>query len=85
MKASEPIASAYGGKLSIQGLKDKLIASIESINDECKLQECWEFLQNEAMPCRYTEEELDAVVKNAEEEGFASQKAVDALFSRWKH
>lgn len=85
MKVSEPIMSTYGGELSIQGLKDKLIAFIESIDDESKLQECWEFLQNASMPCRYTEEELDEVVRNAEKEGFASQKTVDALFSRWKH
>ena len=36
------------------------------------------------MPCAYTDEELDRLIKSAEIEGFASQEEVDEMFARWR-
>ena len=56
MKVSEP-AVAYNTPY-LQGLKNRLIASIDSTTDEGKLQECLELLHEDTMPCCFTEEEL---------------------------
>ena len=49
MKVSEPSA-AYNTPY-LQGLKNRLIASIDETNDEEKLQECLELLHEKTMPC----------------------------------
>ena len=82
MKVSEP-APAYGAS-DLQGLKNRLIATIDASTDERKLEQCWELLQGSDMPCAYTDEELDRLIKSAEIEGFASQEEVDEMFARWR-
>ena len=82
MKVSEP-APVYGSS-DLQGLKNRLIATIDTSTDERKLKQCWELLQGSDMPCVYTDEELDRLIKFAEIEGFASQEEVDEMFARWR-
>ena len=82
MKVSEP-APVYGSS-DLQGLKNRLIATIDASTDERKLEQCWELLQGSDMPCVYTDEELDRLIKFAEIEGFASQEEVDEMFARWR-
>ena len=82
MKVSEP-SVAYNTS-ELQGLKNRLIASIGASTDVNKLEQCWDLLHSEDIPCRYTEEELDRLLEAAEREGFASQEAVDEMFARWR-
>ena len=82
MKVSEP-AVAYNTPY-LQGLKNRLIASIDSTTDEGKLQECLELLHEDTMPCRFTEEELDEEIRLSEASGFATDEEVAAMFAKWK-
>lgn len=82
MKVSEP-AVAYNTPY-LQGLKNRLIASIDSITDEGKLQECLELLHEDTMPCCFTEEELDEEIRLSEASGFATDEEVAAMFAKWK-
>ena len=36
------------------------------------------------VPCMFTEEELDRIIEDAEKEGYASQKEMAMLFSRFE-
>ncbi|MCD8182123.1 MAG: hypothetical protein LUE99_02455 [Bacteroides sp.] len=83
MKVSEP-AVAYNTS-SLQGLKNRLIASIDNTTDEDKLQQCLELLYADDMPCAFTEEELDEVIRHSEASGNASKEDVKAFFSKWGH
>ena len=82
MKVSEP-APVYGSS-DLQGLKNRLIATIDASTDERKLKQCWELLQGSDMPCVYTDEELDRLIKFAEIEGCASNEEVDEMVARWR-
>ncbi|WP_233514898.1 MULTISPECIES: hypothetical protein [Bacteroides] len=82
MKVSEP-AVAYNTPY-LQGLKNRLIASIDSTTDEGKLQECLELLHEDTMPCCFTEEELDEEIRLSEASGFATDEEVAAMFAKWK-
>ena len=82
MKVSEP-AVAYNTPY-LQGLKNRLIASIDSTTDEGKLQECLELLREDTMPCCFTEEELDEEIRLSEASGFATDEEVAAMFAKWK-
>ena len=81
MKVSEPMAT-YGAQ-SMNALKNNLIASVKASKDEKKLQACMELLQEEDMPCRFTEEELDEEIRLAEAGGYASEEKVEKMFQRW--
>ena len=82
MKVSEP-AVAYNTPY-LQGLKNRLIASIDSTTDEGKLQECLELLHEDTMPCCFKEEELDEEIRLSEASGFATDEEVAAMFAKWK-
>ena len=82
MKVSEPTAD-YGGSY-VQGLKNLIISTVERTNDEETLQQCIELLNSDTMPCRYTEEELDRIIKLAENDDYVSNEEVKAMFEKWK-
>lgn len=81
MKVSEP-AIAYNAS-GLQSLKNRLISTIDSINDEKKLQECLDLLHESSMPCTFTEEELDEEVKQSEASGYITHEEALAKFARW--
>nr|WP_302828679.1 hypothetical protein [uncultured Bacteroides sp.] len=81
MKVSEP-AVAYNTPY-LQGLKNRLIASIDSTTDEGKLQECLELLHEDTMPCCFTEEELDEEIRLSEASGYITQEEALAKFAKW--
>ena len=81
MKVSEPMAT-YGAQ-SMNVLKNNLIASVKASKDEKKLQACMELLQEEDMPCRFTEDELDEEIRLAEAGGYAPQEDVENMFQKW--
>lgn len=81
MKVSEPSA-AYNTPC-LQGLKNRLIASIDETDDEKRLQECLELLHESTMPCCFTEEELDEEIKQSEASGVATDEEVAAIFAKW--
>ena len=83
MKVSEP-AVAYNTP-NLQGLKNRLIASIDATTDEEKLQECLELLHEDTMPCCFTEEEFDEVIRHSEASGNASEEDVKNFFAKWGH
>ena len=81
MKVSEP-AVAYNTSY-LQGLKNRLIASIDETNDEEKLQECLELLHESFMPCVFTDEEFKRELEESEASGNASDEEVRAIFAKW--
>ena len=81
-KVSEP-AVAYNTPY-LQGLKNRIIASVDATTDEEKLQRCLELLNEDGMPCRFTEEELDEEIRLSEASGFATDEEVDAMFAKWR-
>jgi hypothetical protein len=81
MKVSEPIATYHTPNL--QGLKNKLISSIDATNDEEKLQECLEVLYRDSIPCVFTEEELDEEIRLSEASGIATDEEVAAMYAKW--
>ena len=70
--------------LSPAGTLEKLKVAIDSISDEEKLKACLNLLHGaERMPCCYTEDELDEVVRRSEAGGYASTEEVHELFAKW--
>ena len=83
MKASEPTATyntAY-----IQGLKNRLIASIDASTDEDKLRQCLHLLDSSSkdMPCVFTDEEFEEEVRLSEESGYATEEDLKRVFGKW--
>lgn len=83
MNASE-LTAAYQSSY-LQGLKNRLIVSIDATNEEEKLEQCLELLYADSMPGIYTEEELDEEIRLSEASGEASEEEVAAMFARWRH
>ncbi len=83
MKVSEPMA-AYNTPY-LQGLKNRIISHLDYETSADKLEQCLELLYEDAMPCRFTEEELDEVIRRSEASGNASDEDVKAFFGRWGH
>lgn len=83
MKVSEP-AVAYNTSY-LQGLKNRLIASIDSTTDERKLQECLELLRADEMPGIYSDEEFAEELRLSELSGNATKAEVNAFFAKWGH
>lgn len=82
MEAKEP-AIAYNTPY-VQGLKDRIIASLDTTVDEKKLEQCLELLYSQSMPCVFTEEEFDEEIRLSEASGIATDEEVAAMFARWK-
>ncbi len=82
---SEPVV-AYNTPY-LQGLKNRIIASLDTTTDEEKLQRCLELLNEDEMqrPGIYTDEEFDEVIRHSEASGNASEENVKAFFSKWGH
>lgn len=83
MKVSEP-SVAYNTPY-LQGLKNRLIASIDSTTDERKLQECLELLHADEMPGVYSDEEFAEELRLSELGGNATKAEVNAFFAKWGH
>lgn len=81
MKVSEP-SVAYNAS-NLQGLKNRLIASIDGSNDEEKLQQCLELLHADSMPCVFSDEDFKLEVKASEMEGIATPEEVADMFAEW--
>ncbi|MEG1685759.1 MAG: hypothetical protein RR319_07435, partial [Bacteroides sp.] len=64
MKASDPAAPYQASYL--QGLKKRLMMSIDETNEQEKLEQCLELLCADSMPGVYTEEEFDEVIRKSE-------------------
>ena len=83
MKVSEPSA-AYNTPY-LQGLKNRLIASIDETDDEKRLQECLELLHTSEMPGIYTDEEFAEELRLSESGGNATKEEINAFFRKWGH
>ncbi|MDE7073462.1 MAG: hypothetical protein K2O69_00175 [Odoribacter sp.] len=83
MKVSEP-AVGYNSS-SLQGLRERLIASIGKTTDESKLEQCMEVLHREEMPGIYTDEEFAEELRLSETGGNATEEEVNAFFAKWGH
>ena len=81
MKVSEP-TPAYGAS-SLQGLKNRLIATIDASTDERKLERCWEVLHGDDMPCVFTDEEFAKELRLSEASVFLSDEEVKAMYAKW--
>ena len=83
MTVSEPIATYNTPYL--QGLKNRLIASIDATTDENKLEQCLELLHSNEMPCIFTDEEFGEELRLSEASGIASEEEIEKMFAKWEH
>ena len=82
MKMTESVTTC--GCIPLQALRAELKVAIDSISDEKKLKACLNLLHGaERMPCCYTEDELDELVRRSEAGGYASTEEVHELFAKW--
>lgn len=81
MGAAEP-AVAYNLDY-LQGLKSRLMASIEESTDEDMLEQCLGLLQRRPIPCTYTDEEFAQVLAEAEASGYVTHEEALKEFERW--
>ena len=82
MNASEP-AIAYQHR-QLQMLRDRLKSTIDSTNDQEKLQACLDILEIPPMPCIYTDEEFTHELAYSEASGNATPQEVNTFLDRWK-
>lgn len=76
-------AVAYNS-IHLQDLKDRIVASLDVINDADKLMSCLELLTPKKMPGVYTDDEFAEELRLSETGGDAPKKAVDAFFKKWR-
>ena len=50
-----------------------------------KMEKEFEYLKGAPMPCCYTDEELDEVIRESERSGWVDEEEVNAFFERWKN
>ena len=81
-EASEPLV-AYNTP-NLQGLKNRIIESLDTAVDEEKLQGCLELMSEDEVPGRVTEEELDEEIRLSEASGVATDEEVAAMFAKWR-
>ena len=81
MVVAEP-AVAYNINY-LQGLKRRLMASIEESTDEDMLEQCLGLLQRKTIPCTYTDEEFVQVLAEAEASGYVTHEEALKEFEKW--
>ena len=81
MKVSEPVATYNTPEL--QSLKNRLIATIDASSDMHKLEQCWEVLHADDMPCVFTDEEFEEELRLSEESGIVSHEDALKEFAKW--
>ena len=67
----------------LQGLKSRLIASIEKTSDEEMLEQCLGLLQQKPIPCVYTDEEFVQILAEAEASGYMEHEEALKEFEKW--
>ena len=49
-----------------------------------KMEKEFAYLKDAPMPCCYSEEELDEVIRDSEKSGIVNNEEIKAFFSRWE-
>ena len=75
-------AVAYNANY-LQGLKSRLMTTIEKSTDEAMLEQCLGLLQRKPMPCIYTDEEFVQVLAEAEASGYIEHEEALKEFEKW--
>ena len=81
MSACEPAVGYQSTYL--QGLKSRLVASIEATMDERKLEQCLDLFCQTPMPCQFTDEEFLQELEASEASGYTSHEEVLKAFEKW--
>ena len=50
-----------------------------------KLEKDYEYLKGAPMPCCYSEDELDDVIRESEKSGIVDDNEIKAFFARWEN
>ena len=50
-----------------------------------KMEKDFEYLKGAPMPCCYTEDELDDVIRESEKSGIVDDDEIKAFFARWEN
>jgi len=50
-----------------------------------KMEKELEYLKGAPMPCCYTDEELDEVIRESEKSGWVDEEEINAFFARWEN
>lgn len=84
LMASEP-AAAYGYTPShVQALRNRIVDAVNETDDEERLMECLEMLHASTMPCVYTDEEFEKVVREALTDFCVENEEVERMFEDWE-
>ena len=82
--AAEPVA-AYGYSPNhVQALRNRIIDAINETDDEERLMECMEILHADTMPCVYTDEEFEKIVRRALTDSWMENEDVERIFEEWE-
>ena len=82
--AAEPVA-AYGYSPNhVQALRDRIIDAINETDDEERLMECVEILHADTMPCVYTDEEFEKIVRRALTDSWMENEDVERIIEEWE-
>ena len=82
--AAEPVA-AYGyAPSSVQALRNRIVDAVNETDDEERLMKCMELLYADTMPCVYTDEEFEKIVRRALTDSWMENEDVERIFEEWE-
>lgn len=82
--AAEPVA-AYGYSPNhVQALRNRIVDAVNETDDEERLMECMEILHADTMPCVYTDEEFEKIVRRALTDSWMENEDVERIFEEWE-
>ena len=82
--AAEPVA-AYGYSPNhVQALRNRIVDAVNETDVEERLMECMEILHADTMPCVYTDEEFEKIVRRALTDSWMENEDVERIFEEWE-
>lgn len=82
--AAEPTAAYEYPSNSVQALRNRIVEAVNETDDEERLMECMELLYADTMPCVYTDEEFEKIVRQALTNSWMENEDVERIFEEWE-
>lgn len=82
--AAEPVAAYSYAPSSVQALRNRIVDAVNETDDEERLMECMELLHADTMPCVYTDEEFEKIVRRALTDSWMENEDVERIFEEWE-
>ena len=82
--AAEPTATYGYTPNHVQALRNRIVDAVNETNDEERLMECMELLHADTMPCVYTDEEFEEIVRQALTDSWMENEDVERIIEEWE-